>query len=220
MRYWKLVLPSLLVAIMVFGLVNSVPAQPAEPSAPKISLTPSVVHVTPCSNFFVTVWITDIPGGWEMTEFTLRLEWDPEYMELISRDVVPDEWYSGRGWETDGMIDEELGFIDFWGAAKETNYFITQDYPWLRPEFHCLQEGTSLITIKSGEPSTIFIRQGPNTVPTEPEDFSIVVHQRPPSVGGFMTSTNKLTVLAPYLSLVGLVAVVASAAVIMKRRKN
>jgi hypothetical protein len=40
------------------------------------------------------------------------------------------------------------------------------------------------------------------------------------SVGGIMTGANKLIILTPYIGFVGLVAIVTSAVIIMKRRKG
>ncbi|MFC1506404.1 hypothetical protein ACFLQ6_04965 [Thermoproteota archaeon] len=221
----KFVLSSILIIVIVLGLNNPVEAQPP---SPKISLKPNLVYVTPCSNFIVEVWITDIPSGWMMTGFGLEMYWDPEYMELafpIGGDVSGDyfkDFYVPRGWNGGIGADEEEGRMTIVGwASNETTYWAT-DSPWLSIEFHCLEAGISPLLLQvwyERDPGpAIEITDGDVIIDVEPEPFEMDVHQIFP-VGGISLSTNKLEILTPYLALAGLIIAISSVYV-FKRRKD
>ena len=96
----------------------------------------------------------------------------------------------------------------------------TEDAAWFEFTFHCLGEGSSIVTLSSPEVGTITLvpLAGGAPVDLEPEPFEVTVNQvEPAAVGGTVTVINKLEILTPYLALV--VLIIAISAVIIKKRK-
>lgn len=208
----KLMLSSILITVIVLGLCNPVAAQ--QPPPPKISLEPSTITINPCEEFTLTLWIRDIPDGWAMVQLDLRLEWDPDLMELVDEEPLCES----RGW-TEGGGSCGPGCAE--GDSSGPQW--TEDAPWGRVTFHCLGEGISVITLSSPGLFTIYLQPvGQSDTPTAtfPEPFEVTVNQveRAP-VGGISTPINKLEILTPYIALAGLIAAVSTVYVI-KRRKD
>ena len=206
MRYWKLVLPSLLVAIMVFGL--TVPTQGQYTSSVELKGL-QVVRV--CSNFRVDLWVNH--PDYDLGSHIIQILFDPTQMEYIGKTNVPNGWEIKEATIVGGVqvtgtaMDDPNGYIFAPGSDKMVTLI-----------FHCLDEGTSTIYFDDAdlytEPEGEGTEYGATFIDIE------VTQRKSVSVGGLLTSTNKLTILAPYLGLVGLVAAIAYAAIIIKRRKN
>ena len=94
MRYWKLVLPSLLVAIMVLGLANSVSAQPPQYRV-KI-LAPAQVEV--CTNFYVDIVVEPLAEGTFYNQINIEVNLNIDDMQIIYANThSPDSWVGSFG---------------------------------------------------------------------------------------------------------------------------
>jgi hypothetical protein len=90
-RLAKLLLSSILITVIIFGLTSPV-AAPFEPPTIYVE-TPGFVNVS--SEFDVIIWIRDIPSGYGLVGFNFTLTWDPNDLEYIACEFLGD----GRpGW--------------------------------------------------------------------------------------------------------------------------
>ncbi|MEM3676912.1 MAG: hypothetical protein QW176_02050, partial [Candidatus Bathyarchaeia archaeon] len=91
--------------------------------------------------------------------------------------------------------------------------------------FHCIREGRS--TIKIMEPkgdlaksvTLIDLETGYETTLVPGYDSTTVDQYVPAPVGGVVMSTNKLSVLAPYLALLGSAGALSFVYVLVRRRR-
>ena len=197
-RIARFVIPVVLAALIVLGLSHPVSAPIADPD---ISVEPREINAYVCSRFSVEIWITNLPGP--MTWFNFTILWDPNLMELVGRE----NYALGRGW----VYLESLGDGKYSDEAKVYDEGWSEPAAWVKLTFHCLGEGTSEIYFDG---ASVFIVQLPYI---ELDPFTCTVHQTR-AVGGVLTPTNKLDVLAPYLALIGLVGAVTAAVAIRKRK--
>jgi len=202
---YGLLLPAMLVAVMILGVVLPVSGQqPA--TAPKISLEPATTLIRVSTRFVLTVWIRDIPAGYSMGWYSYRVSWDPKQMELVS---ALDE---DHGWQTGGKTGPD--YVERLAGGPG----VTGDASWLRLTFHCLVEGPATVTIASPNGIDIYVSDPQNPVHTNPDPFNALVSQVPNAVGGLVMPTNKLEVVAPFAALAGLVVVISSVVVVKRRR--
>ena len=209
----KILLPIILAGLLITGFTIPVDAQP---STPKWSLEPFSVNINPCQNFTLTLWIRDIPDGWAMTDFEFMIAWDPTLMEIVDFPIFLGEV---RGWENISIPMNVTSNLRLLGMQANGPQW-TEDAAWFEFTFHCIGEGMSAVTLSSPEVGTITLVAlvGGGTVNLEPEPFEVTVNQvEPAPVGGISTPVNKFEILAPYIVLAGLIAVVS--AVIIKKRK-
>jgi hypothetical protein len=210
---FKLFLSAILVTIIVLGFSHPVFAPPADPD---ISVSPGVKNVYVGRTFQITIVISNLPDP--MIGFDFEVTWDTTLMELVGWDNFCDD----RGWfhnENPVWCAGEYIRYELEGDANGAGP-ISSDLEWAILTFKCLGEGTSDITIHSS-----------NTIDFDgysisPDIFNGVCNQQLPSrvqrlpVGGVLTPSNKLMILAPYLTLIGLLAAVTKAAVVVKRRRK
>lgn len=211
----KLVLPTMLVALMVLALS---PPTHGQIQVPKLSIEQNGVAIEiitgpVCSNFTVEIWIKGISTTYPMFAFKFYVTWDPAFMEKVSYVVEKHEWF---GSPSEGPS---------WLSLSLSGYpnTIAYDAKWMNITFHCLRGGDSTIEspafmndvyLWTGDPNNPFWTR-----------FNVVnmvsVHQvaAPRPVGGILAPTNKLAVMAPYLALIGLVGVVTVAVAVQRRRK-
>ncbi len=157
--------------------------------------------------FSVDVWIRNIPGN-GLDHFYFVVRWDPTMMALDSYQQTPnsknwDRWTVGTG----------ADYIYFDALTFGSDY-ITDDMPYLNLTFRCLRQGSSPVTLGDG---FLGINRQDNDV--HPPDFTLAIDQLSSVVGGELLTANKLTVLAPYLTLVGLFGAFSSIAYTLRRRK-
>ena len=212
MKKTGLVLAGILLALCVSGLVS--PAKGQEPPAPEISLEINEVPVTTlnipvCSEFTLDLWIRKIEDGWWMLKQNMRIEWDPDLMELVDEDH---SMLDPRGWSGSGADGPGYSGYSAFGPSWTT------DAVWGTYTFHCLGEGTGTILLTSPSPGTVLLYNGLTPYDTKPAPFQVTVHQYTRAVGGVVVPVNKLAVLSPYLALIGLVGAV-TVAVAIRRRK-
>src|SRR4030042_484229 len=78
----KAILPTLLVAVMILGVILPTSGQ-QQPPAPKISLEPPTTTVTVSTHFTLTVWIRSIAQGYSMRWYSYKITWDRKQVELV-----------------------------------------------------------------------------------------------------------------------------------------
>lgn len=201
---------SLLAGLLIVGLTNSAVAQP--PSNPTWSLEPRVINISPCENFTLTLWIRDIPDGWVMTQFSIRIDWDPTMMEFVDGDFLGES----RGWSVLGGTGGD-GYTE--GGVSGPPW--SEDIAWFTFTFHCLAEGRSIMTLSSPDDGTIILEPaaGGGTFAIDPEPFEVTVNQiESAPVGGVVARISKLEIIAPYLALAGLIVIVSTVYVIRRRK--
>jgi hypothetical protein len=208
----KLTLSLILISLIVLGLSSPVAAQPP---APTIYVdAPSRIPVS--TEFDIMIWIRDIPAGWGMTSFSLRIQWDPNDLEIIGCEFLED----GRlGWDGDCAYDPGMGGGSGADYIPYPSPRWTEDAPWLRFRFHCLREGPALITAYSPPAGDAIYLEDANSIREEvvPEPVEVTIYQGVGPVGGISTPINKLEILTPYIALAGLI--IAVSAIVIKKRK-
>jgi len=171
----------------------------------KVAIDPRIIDVEVCNDFTVTLSITDLPGV--MNKIDLYITWDTSLMKYKSHTFLAPE----PGWTDAGsFVDPDAGSFHFVAGGPPTS----DSNDWVEITFHCEGPGSSPINLVD--------------VRLLLDDFDLLIEQTLKGavnqyelapVGGISTPINKLEILAPYIALVGLVAVVSTVYVI-KRRKN
>jgi hypothetical protein len=158
-----------------------------------------------------------------MTAFDLSVTWDPSQMEIVDYS----NYACDRDWIGKEKIDEDSYCLLASKLSNEAAW--SSDAIWVTLTFHCLGWGTSEITVESSSLGSIWIWDGdPLGIPyaTHPEPFGIICSQLrpfPPGstvVGGVTIPTDKVSILMPYLALVGLLGLMVTVLVTRKRSKN
>ena len=202
-RLNQFLIPSLLIAVVALALVG--PALAIQPA--KIIVDPRIVEAFVGQTFTVDVWIRDLSQ--DMINFGFIISWDPTMMEYVSHA----NHVSANGWSLAGpgeVID--LDNSEYWLIAEGPAY--GEDASWTTITFRCLGEGSSPINIVDWQIENEFEE------PFDVEILKAAVNQNPDAtVGGVVSQINKLTVLAPYLALAGLITALSTVYVI-KRRKD
>lgn len=193
MRF-KLFLSALLVSVIILGSASSCKGQIA-----KIAVEgPTTAGV--CQEFTVDIWIRDLPAS--MIECGIRVEWDQNMMEYVRHTNHVTE----NGWN---LLGDTLGtaFYSFYATGSP----FSQDASWVSITFHCLGPGTSEIKIEESyiEGQTAGISY--NAIDLEVNQVA--------TVGGISTPIKRLEILAPYITLVGLIIAVSTIYVIKKRKE-
>ncbi|MEM2123673.1 MAG: hypothetical protein QXE79_08595, partial [Candidatus Bathyarchaeia archaeon] len=167
--------------------------------------------ISPCNNFELTFSLVDVKGT--VIGGFARLEWDPTQVEpVLDEHGMPKIKYNpdieGEGKLT-GM-DLEKGWIE--GEASGMN--VDKDTWIVVVVFHCIREGRSTIKIVG----QLQVANG-GTQPVLISDSTTVIQRVPAAVGGVVMSTNKLSVLAPYLALLGSAGALSFVYVLVRRRR-
>jgi hypothetical protein len=172
------------------------------------------VTATVSTEFTIQIWIRNIPEGYSIAGFDLRVTWEPTQMELVShQEFTP----PGKNW--DKYPHPFPDHYDLGATSTGSSETTDLEMAWFSLTFHCLTEGSSKITVSTLK-ETVFLSDGTQIHETYPESFQITCNQVEPSpVGGLVMPTNKLEILTPYLALAGLIAAV-SAVVVVKRRRD
>jgi len=214
MRKTGLILAGMLLALCVLGLISPAEGQD-QLVAPRISLemngvTVTTLNVAVCSKFTLEFWIRGIQPGWGMVGFDILIRWNPDLVELSEADPI-----ERAGW-TQG-VNQGPGYAMVKSFTVPANRWFG-DAEWVRFTFHCLGEGTGVMLLESPGAGTIVLSDGEFSESMYPEPFEVTVHQYR-AVGGVLAPVNKLTILSPYLALLGLVGAVTVAFAAKTRRK-
>jgi len=201
----KAILPIILAALIILGLTQPVSAPEDDPD---MVAEPAEINVSVCSNFDVEIWIRNLPGQSIMYRFRFALEWSPGLIEFVG---ISENYAQERGWNF--MIPDQGDYYCVFEAWVGEGGWQGGDAPWLRITFHCTGAGTSPLHI---DKPIIYLRP---TTEIAPDTFSATVHQSSRPVGGILTAANKLAILSPYLTLLGLIGAVTVAVATVRRRK-
>lgn len=200
-RYRRFIIPTILIALFIIGSIIPIKGQ----GSSSVELRgPDSVNI--CTNFSVDLWVEHEDDA--LGSMILNITWDPSQMEFVSIQFVD-------GW------DAATGITDFYifmqSSATSGGYIFPPGTDRIFTIiFHCLDSGTSTISF---DRATLYRGIDGAGGSYTPEVIDLEVTQGR-SVGGVMTGVNKLIILSPYIGLVGLVAVVTSAVIIMKKRKD
>jgi len=201
----KAILPTILAALIILGLTQPVSAPINDPD---MVAEPAEINVYVCSNFDVEIWIRNLPEQSIMYRFRFALEWSPGLIEFVG---ISENYAQERGWNF--MIPDQGDYYCVFEAWVDEGGWEQGDAPWLKLTFHCSGAGTSPLHI---DKPLIYLRP---TTEIAPDTFSATVHQSSRPVGGILTAANKLAILSPYLTLLGLVGAVTVAVAALRRRK-
>ena len=204
---------SILVTVIILGLCMSAQAQPP---ANMISIVPDEVTIPVCNQFkieIVTSEYGNINGAPTagITQIYFYLQWDPTQIEIKLDTVTPNV---PAGWTVSAIPPagptppSQLVFSAIGTPAVDAAH------KWLEFEYHCIDEGTSDIQILGLTINSV-------AFPADYAIFGATVNQLPElaPVGGLSTPINKFEILAPYMALAGLIAVV-STVLFVKIRKH
>ena len=162
------------------------------------------------------IWIRDIPGGDYIDNIFLHVYWDPEMIELVDYQKGYDFFWDAESIKFAETVDDLPGFVGIeYYTLMVGGGGLTEDARCLLLTFHCLSEGVSPITLGTEDSYLTFYQLGRIT----PLLFVLTTNQFYNPVGGIITPINRIGILAPYLTLVGLIAVV-SAVYVVRRRKT
>lgn len=176
----------------------------------------SSIDVPVSSEFTLEVWVRNIPQTHPLIGLDFTVTWDNTQVEYLYHTT------QNHGFQyTEGPADPKAAGNLYFTAPTDPGIPVTEDDWWVRITFHCLDQGTSDITITSID--TIYLMDNGNPpIAVNPADHVVTCNQfqRAPSkpyhyVGGEVFTVNKLAVLSPYLALIGVVAV---AAILAKRK--
>jgi len=197
----KLFLPVLLTVLL--ALV------PAYGNGATLGVEPQTRSVSVGSNFGVDVWIRGLPAS--MCSFVFVMTWNPILLKYVSHSTsLPNPQWS----MSVDASQVNTGRVEVHGHLNVAGG-ITTDRRWITVNFQCLGLGSSQIVFSEESwmdyegGFTLSFTHLPGTV-TQTTGGS--------SVGGVVLATNRVTVLAPYLVMIGLVAV--GAAVYATKRKR
>jgi hypothetical protein len=222
-KWSKFILPSILIALVVLVFAKPVSATNGLPLPPGVSkpvftLEKVPASITPSSIFQVEVWIRGIPDGYDLESFECQVWFDATLVERVDIETIPKSGFAISAFPPDMF---RVFISASWVSG---NPEFGEDAVWAIITLHCLDVGKSMITVEAQDESsdsyTIYLTDGAQTYHVDPPPYSVPCNQRyPQSVGGIMTGVNKLSVLAPYIALVGLIGVVSSIFVIVKKRR-
>jgi hypothetical protein len=200
----KLLFPVMLVSMIVLGSISSVEGQP---SAKIVVEGPTLVNV--CKEFTVNIWIRDLSIPMN-SQFQIRIVWDPNYFEYVSHtnNVADNGWYL----DSEGLHPDDP--IQAWYELRaDSGGAFGEDASWATITFHCVGAGISEIQVDEASSYVDF-----SEFVVEAVDLQ-VSQVEPAPVGGYTVPTNKIELLAPYLALTGLIAVVLTVVVISRRSR-
>ncbi len=181
----------LLVLVVASGL-----ALPARGAASTVAVEPQTVDVTVGSNFSIDISIRNVQ--W-MLGFHFKITWDPKLFEYVSRTLLLQP-----GWS---VVTETVDGVGGTYVLQAAGGMFSSDASWVTLTFHCLGPGSSPIGI-SPYPDSWW--DNPSTTPPFDVVLGGTCNQHPVvPVGGVILSVNRLAVMAPYLALFGMVAIVA-----------
>ncbi|MFC1507238.1 hypothetical protein ACFLQ6_09245 [Thermoproteota archaeon] len=209
----KLALSSILITLIVLGLSSPIRAQTTPPPPTIYVDAPSEVFVF--SEFDIIISVHDIPDGWGMVRFDFDVNWNPDDLEFIGCKFLGD----GRLGTWSGACGGNVISGGGGGTAGGSPY--TEDAEWFRFRFHCLRAGPTPITVgysHGRDAIELESLTGGGLAFVQVETVTVTVNQDA-SVGGVATPVSKIKILAPYLTLAGLIATV-SIVYVIKRRKD
>jgi len=205
----RFIFPTLLIA--VFLISPTIPTAKAQQLTTLYVDPPSTVVVV-STQFTVTVNVAEVTDlyGWEF-----NMTFNPALLEC--KGVTEGPFLKKTGKTTFFIIGE----IDNVAGKIRVGCLITDPPPGVdgsgilaEVTFHCKAVGNSALEFN---PPDLLVDSGMNEIPHESIGGSVTQYvQRP--VGGVLVPVNKLSILAPYLALIGLVGAVAT--VIGLRRKR
>ena len=203
MRY--LLLPILLTVLYLTGFTSQVQAQ--DPAF-ELRVANAPVSVQVSNDFTVDIEINRLLDDVHMNHFQFRVWIDTQYMRIVdTKNYVTD-----NGWSID---DEDDGFADLYLLQASGEDF-DEDAIWATLTIHCESAGSSEIFFDESD-TYILVSGSAEQIPTTIVPATVNQHGTP--VGGVVKEINKLEILTPYITLVGLIAAV-STVYIIKRRKD
>lgn len=200
--------------LAVLLILSLLPIPVLAQNGPTISVEPQTVSTYVGSTFSVDVWIRRVPSsGLALIEF--KVIWDPGSLQLVN--YVNHVAQNSPHWEI--KTEEQVSASYLLKAQDPTmpqfpnnQYALHGDMSWATLTFRCTGQGDTTIDF----PVTVAPNQwgywsdGSDSYPFD-EYLNAKVHQTESiaPVGGFMEPVNKLSIIAPYVALLGLVATVA-----------
>jgi hypothetical protein len=216
-----LVLPTLIMVLILC-------LQPAETRAAPVILPISLtfkqgvvpitsINVTLGSTFTLDVILGSAPPGFSLIGYLLEFTWDSSQVELIGASALAPD--GANGWSTGTSLGSQGNSVTVSGRGGDTT---KQSFTAAHLIFRCRAVGTSTITAAAPPEKSIDLvpDEGGLETHTTIGPLPLVCNQSPPlTVGGIVMSVNKHEVLAPYLTLAGLIAL-ASVVVVVRKRKD
>ena len=174
------------------------------------------LNISVSSIFTVEIWIRDIPGGDYIYNIFLHVYWDPEMIELVDYQKGYDFNWDSESITFVETFDDLPGFLGLeYYTLMVGGGGLTEDTRCLILTFHCLSEGVSPITLGTEDSHLRFNQLGRIT----PLLFVLTTNQFYNPVGGIITPINRIGILAPYLTLAGLI-ITLSTVYVIKRSKD
>ena len=153
--------------------------------------------------------------GVSMSSFHFLMSYD-EYQVQLESYVFHDNGWLTMGSPYTYAYEDGPGRYAFYGGNEGGGMF-SQNATWLTITFTCIRAGSSAIESHDG-----FYNDGEANIPIG--DFELTCNQhgsgRSYPVGGLILPVNELSVLAPYLALIGLVASLSTVYALKRRRKT
>jgi hypothetical protein len=171
-------------------------------------MKPENIEIFTGDIFIIDIFVTDLTEP--MTFFVIQLPFDPDLMEIVSfENHAADNGYSI---DTEGINnDVPFYFLRVVGPP------FSEDALWTTLTFRCKSVGTYTLGFIGDDFVGRFVLRNEGGDIIESEIIRSNIIQLDATVGGYVTSTNKLAIVAPYLVLAGLI--IAVSAIVIKKRK-
>jgi len=205
----KFILSTLLIA--VFLIVATIPTAEAQLFT-TIYVDPPSVRVPVSTQFTVTVNITAVVN---LFAWQFNMTFDPALLECKGVTEGPFLKTGGPTIFAGPVIDNNNGWVLVGCSLAGPIPGVTGSGDLAFVTFHCRGVGDGKLEF---DPATTYLLdpQGAQ-IPREAIGGSVTQYSR--AVGGVLVPVNNLTILAPYLALVGLIGAVTVAVAATRRRK-
>jgi hypothetical protein len=175
------------------------------------------IDVTVGNTFTLDVILGSAPPGFSLIGYLLEFTWDSGQVELIGATALAPD--GANGWSTGTSFVSQDNSETVSGRGGDTT---KRSFTAAHLIFRCRAVGTSTITVAAPPEKSIDLvpDEGGSETHATIGPVPLVCNQSPPlTVGGMVMSVNKHEILAPYLTLVGLIAI-ASVVVVVRRSKE
>jgi hypothetical protein len=207
--------------LVVLSLLSLLPISVLA-QGPTIGVEPQTTSVGVGTTFTVDVWIRKVHDYGGLAFFEFKIVWDPQSVELVS--------YGNHVKQNDAnwiVLKEERDSGSYLLKAQDptmpdfpNNRRFYNDASWATLTFRCLALGDSSIEFPiTVQPNRWGYWSDGSDGYNFDEYLNGVVHQtKSMTVGGLVTPTNKLEIVAPFAALAGLIVTVSAVVAVKKRR--
>ena len=224
MNKLRFVLPMVFVFAIILAISSPVFAQPPTCT---ISVEPETTVVTVGDEFDVKIWIRDPDENNPIDMFEIIIAWD-----ITELDLGPIFTHNLDGWTLDGIsenqgLNPDIHFIIIAAHTDNVDAAIDSDISMATLRFRCRVGGEANIEAPTAIQDEYDQTNNPVVVSDYADTFlqydvtgSYAIVEQSSPVGGIYSPTDKLSILTPYIALVGLIGAISTIFAIRRWRKD